>query len=108
MTGEQITSSARSHVSDWLSLNQERLGLAQIKLESKESPVKFLGVWFETPTYLIDIAVWEYAYCLDILILKQVTGKQVFSEAGSCKDTRGLSERLCLFSNWMAAHADAT
>jgi hypothetical protein len=97
--------SARSYVSSWLGDNHERLGLRQIKSEITEVPAKTLIVWYETTDYLIDICVWDHAYCLDILVYDQSSAALVFSEAGPCESTSGLMTRLNSFSNWASSHA---
>jgi len=108
MLDEPSPLSARTYVSVWLAENQERLGLVRRKFESTESPAKVLSAWFETPRYLVDITVWDHAYCLDILVLEQATGSSVFSEGGSCESTSGLSVRLCSLATWLSAHAAGT
>jgi hypothetical protein len=95
---------ASDYVSDWLTLNHERLGLKQIKLERNELPAKTLSVWYEAPSYLIVISVWDHAHCLDILVIEESSDSFVFSEAGSCGSTTGLLERLTSFSNWTSVH----
>ncbi len=92
--------SARSFVSAWLAANCEQLGLRQLKLELADSPAKILSAWYETSDYLVDIAVWDHAFCLDILVMDQSSNNLVFSEAGSCESTAGLLARLNSFSTW--------
>jgi hypothetical protein len=97
--------SARNDVSSWLALNHEKLGLKQIKLERSELPVETISAWYEVSGYLVDICVWEHANCLDVLVYEQSSGSLVFREAGPCRGTTALLERLTSFSNWVAAHA---
>ena len=97
--------SARSYVSTWLADNHERLGLRQIKSEIAEAPAKTLSVYYETTDFLIDICVWDHAHCLDILVFDQLSNALIFSEAGSCGSTSGLTTRLNSFSNWASSHA---
>jgi hypothetical protein len=104
MSDESIPVSARDHVETWLAENQDRLGLSRLKLDRTELPAKILSAWFETLRYRIDITAWDHACCLDILVLEQTTDNLVFSEAGSCEDVAGLSNRLCLFSAWLSSH----
>ena len=105
MVAAMSPSTARGFVSAWLATNHEHLGLKQLKLEVAESPAKALSAWYETSEYLVDIAVWDHAFCLDILVLEQSSKDLVFSEAGSCEDIVGLSTRLSSFSSWLTAHA---
>lgn len=97
--------SARNYVSEWLTANQKQLNLRQLKLEIVEKPAKKMSAQFETTAYLIDIAVWDNAFCLDILILEKSTNELCFSEAGSCLNNSGLLERLNAFSHWVSSHA---
>lgn len=92
---------ARNLVSDWLAENHEHLGLRQLKLELAESPAKALSAWYETPEYLVDIAVWDHAFCLDVLVMNQSSNTLVFSETGSCENATGLLDRLRSFSAWL-------
>ena len=96
--------SARNFVSAWLADNHEQLGLRQLKLEFAESPAPTLSAWYEIHEYLVDVAVWEHAFCLDILVLDKSSNALVFSEAGSCEHAAGLLARLSSFSDWLTAH----
>ena len=104
MPHAKFSMTARDHVETWLFENQDHLGLSQVKLDRAEVPAKKLSAWFETPKYLIDITVWDHAYCLDILVLEQTTDNLVFSKAGPCDDLAGLSKRLSAFSTWLSSH----
>lgn len=97
-------SSARGFVSAWLAANYKQLGLKQLKLEAADSPAKTLSAWYETSELLVDIAIWDHAFCLDILVFEQSSDDLVFSEAGSCEDTAGILARLNTFSSWLTAH----
>lgn len=97
---------ARDYVCSWLEQNHEELGLKQIKMDRIEHPARSLNAWYETPHYLIDICVWDRAYCLDILVVEKSSDSMVFGAAGSCESTAGLLERLTSFASWASSKAD--
>lgn len=98
---DSISPSPRDHVATWLVTNQHRIGSAPVKLERHETPAKTLGVWFSTPKHLIDISVWDHAFCLDIVALSQSSGETDYCVAGSCEDHGGLTKRLNDFLVWL-------
>jgi hypothetical protein len=104
MVANLSPSTAIGFVSAWLAANYEQLSLKQLKFEVTDAHAKTLSAWYETPEYLVDIAVWDHAFCLDILVLDQSSQQLVFSEAGSCGDIVGLSTRLNSFTSWLTAH----
>jgi hypothetical protein len=108
MTTEPESLSARDYVSAWLVENHERLGLEMKRLARAESPAQILSGWFETPALLIDVTVWDHAYCLDILILEKASGNTVFSEGGSCETTSGLQVRLRSLASWLKENVVST
>ena len=103
MTTTASPTTARSFVSAWLKENSEELRLRQLKFEFAESPAKTLSAWYEANGFLVDIAVWDHAFCLDILVMEQPSNELVFSEAGSCENAAGLLARLNSFANWLGA-----
>jgi hypothetical protein len=100
----QLPEGARAYVLAWLVENQSRLGLHQLKIEAVEEPAATLSAWYKTPAYLLDVTVWDHAYCLDILVMEQASDKLVFSEAGSCENAQGLRVRLSRFAAWLCSH----
>jgi hypothetical protein len=108
MTVASESLSARDYVSAWLVENHARLGLELKRLARAESPAQILSAWLETPEFLIDVAAWDHAYCLDILILEKTSGNTVFSEAGSCETTNGLEVRMQSFASWLKDNVAST
>lgn len=94
----------RRVISDWLDKNVDRSMFSQKKFEITESPAKGLSAWFETTEFLVDIAAWEHACCLDVIVFEQSSGDVVFSEDGACESEEGLVSRLERLFKWLSEH----
>ena len=91
---------ARTQAGAWLAANSDRLGWNHIATKADETPAATLTVSYRTTRDLIDITVWDNAFCLDILVLNATTGEQLYSVGGSCENADGMLARLREFETW--------
>jgi hypothetical protein len=94
------------YVRHWLEAYRSGLGLQEIKLELQEVPLKKLVAWYETPRYVVDIAAWEQAYCLGIMVLDKETDSMIYAVGGACENDEEVYGRLDAFARWLSAHQD--
>jgi len=98
---------ARAQVSAWLEANSDQLGWNHVATNSVEMPAATLTATYQGAHNLVNVTVWDHAFCLDILVLDSRTGVQLYSVGGSCEDAIGLSNRLSEFKRWLAKAPDA-
>ena len=94
------------YVKSWLNAYGRDLGLQQLKLELQEVPTRKLVGWYETSRYVIDIAAWEEAYCLGIMVLDKQTDSMIYALGGACEDDDEVYGRLDAFARWLSAHQE--
>ena len=90
----------RDEVEAWIRLHQHRIGTLT-RLRRVEAPSYGLSAWFESPGYLIDIAAWDNAYCLDITALNVATRTTDYFVAGPCEGKPEAARRLETFLRWL-------
>jgi hypothetical protein len=90
----------RDEVEAWIRLHQNRIGTLT-KLKRAEEPSFNLNAWFETPGYLIDLSVWDNAYCLDITVLNVETNSTDYFVTGPCEGSLAAARRLETFLRWL-------
>jgi hypothetical protein len=98
---------ARTQAGAWLAANTGHLGWDHIATKVDETPAAILAASYRTTRYLIDITVWDHAFCLDILVLNATTGEQLYSVGGSCENADGVLARLREFETWFTGTSDA-
>jgi hypothetical protein len=94
------------YVKSWLNAYRRDLGLREIKLEFQEVPAKKLVAWYETSRYVIDIAAWEQAYCLGIMVLDKQADSMIYALGGTCENDEEVYARLDAFARWLSAHQE--
>jgi hypothetical protein len=94
------------YVKSWLNVYGRDLGLRQLKLELLEIPRRKLIAWYETSRHVIDIAVWEEAYCLGIMVLDKQTDSMIYAVGGACENDDEVYGRLDAFARWLSAHQE--
>ena len=94
------------YVKSWLRAYGQDLGLREIKLEFQEVPAKKLVAWYETSRYVIDIAAWEQAYCLGIMVLDKQADSMIYASGGACGNDEEVYGRLDAFARWLSAHQE--
>jgi hypothetical protein len=102
-----IPTTARTQVGAWLAENSGRLGWDHTATKIDETPTAILVASYRTTRSLIDITVWDHAFCLDILVLSATTGEQLYSVGGSCENPHGVLARLREFETWFAGTLNA-
>jgi hypothetical protein len=84
----------------WFDSHAGELQTRGIELECQGEGNGKAVFWLYGPKYLVDVAVWNHAFCLDVLVMDSSTNEMVFSEAGECATSRGVYERLERFWAW--------
>jgi hypothetical protein len=84
----------------WLDSHSGEMNTRGIEVERKGEAAGKAVFWLHGPQHLVDISVWNHAFCLDVLALESKTNETAFSEAGSCETSRGVRERLERFWSW--------
>ena len=104
--GRLLSRGLTIYVKSWLNAYRRDLGLNEIKLELQEVPARRLVAWYETSRYVIDIAAWEQAYCLGILVLDKCTDSMIYALGGACESDDEVYARLDAFARWLSAHQE--
>lgn len=94
--------SAAGLVRRWLALNLEQFGIEYRDLEQFENSTMALAARCDVSGFLVDICVWDHAYCLDIMVCAQTSGALAYSAVGPCDDAMGVQERLASFAAWLS------
>lgn len=85
---------ARDFVEEWLRANERRIGVPPSEMKRIDEYCEQFHAWYETGTHLIDVACWNHASCLDVIVLSKETGEMILSEAGECTCDDALRGRL--------------
>ena len=86
--------------SNWLDAHAKEMHARGIDLERKGEAEGKAAFWLYGSHHLVDICVWNHAFCLDVLAFESKTNEMVFSEAGSCETPQGVCDRLERFWSW--------
>jgi hypothetical protein len=84
----------------WFDSRAGQLQTHCIELECQGEENGKAVFWLYAPKHLVDVTVWDHAFCLDVLVMDSNTNEMVFSEAGECATSRGVCERLERFWTW--------
>jgi len=94
---------AISTVDSWLATHANAIAERGVEVHQESRTESLAGIWLYCSKHLVDISVWNHAYCLDILVLDADDGTQVFSRAGSCQTAEGVTQRLEELWSWVIA-----
>ena len=84
----------------WLDSLADQMRARAIEVEPQGEANGKAAFWLYGPRHLVDVTVWNHAFCLDVLVFDSKTNEMVFSEGGSCETSRGVLERLERFWSW--------
>lgn len=84
----------------WIDSLANEMHARGIEVERKGQEDGKAAFWLYGPRHLVDVSVWNHAFCLDVLAFDSNTNEMVFSEAGSCETSDGVLERLERFWSW--------
>jgi hypothetical protein len=88
---------------EWINSHADALKARGVKIEPQGITNGKATFWLYGPRHLIDISVWDHAFCLDVLVMDSNTNEMVFSEAGACDTADGVRGRLKRFWSWYAS-----
>ena len=89
--------------SEWIDSRAGDLLARGVKVEPQGIANGKATFWLYAPRHLVDVTVWNQAFCLDVLVMDSKTNDMVFSEAGACETSDGVRERLERFWSWYAS-----